>query len=97
MRTLAKGRVERSYGWLQDRLVRTCVREDVTDIRAAQRVLNREIHRYNYTGPLNHPRGPLLPFSTGTGGEEISVQRVYGETTVSIGEGYLLPAHRENH
>ena len=44
----AKGKIERPYGWLQDRLVRTYVREDVTDIRAAQRVLNYEIHRYNY-------------------------------------------------
>ena len=44
----ARGKVERPYGWLQDRLVRTCVRKDVTDIREAQRVLNHEIHRYNY-------------------------------------------------
>jgi len=44
----ARGKVERPYGWLQDRIVRTCVREDVTDIREAQRVLNYEIHRYNY-------------------------------------------------
>jgi len=44
----AKGKIERPYGWLQDRLVRTCVREDVTDIKDAQRVLNYEIHRYNY-------------------------------------------------
>jgi hypothetical protein len=44
----AKGKIERPYGWLQDRIVRTCVREDVTDIRDAQKVLAREIHRYNY-------------------------------------------------
>jgi hypothetical protein len=44
----AKGKVERPYGWLQDRLIRTCVREDVTDIRQAQRVLRSELHRYNY-------------------------------------------------
>jgi len=44
----AKGKVERPYGWLQDRLVRTCVREDVTDIRKAQRVLAHEVARYNY-------------------------------------------------
>ena len=35
-------------GWLQDRIVRTCVRDDVTDIRDAQKVLAREIDRYNY-------------------------------------------------
>ena len=44
----AKGKIERPYGWLQDRLVRTCVRENVTDIKQAQRILNHEIHRYNY-------------------------------------------------
>jgi len=31
----AKGKVERPYGWMQDRLIRTCVRENVTDIRHA--------------------------------------------------------------
>jgi len=44
----ARGKIERPYGWLQDRLVRTCVREDVTDIREGQRVLGREVARYNY-------------------------------------------------
>lgn len=44
----AKGKVERPYGWLQDRLIRTCVRDNVTDIKHAQRVLMREVHRYNY-------------------------------------------------
>lgn len=44
----AKGKIERPYQWLQDRLVRTCVRETVTDINQAQRILNQEIHRYNY-------------------------------------------------
>jgi hypothetical protein len=44
----ARGKIERPYGWLQDRLVRTCVREDVSDIREAQGVLAREVDRYNY-------------------------------------------------
>jgi len=44
----AKGKIERPYGWLQDRLIRTCVREDVTDIKQAQIILNQEIQRYNY-------------------------------------------------
>ena len=44
----AKGKIERPYQWLQDRLVRTCVRENVTEINQAQRILNQEIHRYNY-------------------------------------------------
>jgi len=44
----AKGKVERPYGWLQDRLIRTCVRENVTDIRRARSVLAQELDRYNY-------------------------------------------------
>jgi transposase len=44
----AKGKVERPYRWLQDRIVRNCAREDVDDIAGAQRVLKREIYRYNY-------------------------------------------------
>lgn len=44
----AKGKIERPYRWLQDRLVRTCVRDNVTDIKQAQRVLDHEIQRYNY-------------------------------------------------
>jgi hypothetical protein len=41
----AKGKVERPYGWLQDRLIRTCVRENVTDIRQGRRVLAQELDR----------------------------------------------------
>lgn len=44
----AKGKIERPYQWLQDRLVRTCVREDVSDIRQARKILGQEIHQYNY-------------------------------------------------
>jgi hypothetical protein len=44
----ARGKIERPYGWLQDHLIRTCVREDVTDIQQAQRILNQELRRYNH-------------------------------------------------
>ena len=44
----ARGKVERPYGWLQDHLIRTCVREDVSEIKQAQRVLNHELYRYNH-------------------------------------------------
>ncbi len=44
----AKGKVERPYGWLQDRLIRTCIRENVTDIKQAQKILNQELRRYNH-------------------------------------------------
>lgn len=44
----AKGKIERPYGWLQDRLIRTCVREDVSEINPAQRILKQEVYRYNH-------------------------------------------------
>jgi hypothetical protein len=44
----ARGKIERPYAWLQDHLIRTCVREDVTHIQQAQRVLNQELRRYNH-------------------------------------------------
>ena len=44
----AKGKIERPYGWLQDHLIRTCVREDIADIKPAQQILRKEVHRYNY-------------------------------------------------
>jgi hypothetical protein len=44
----ARGKIERPYGWLQDHLIRTCVREDVTHIQQAQRILNQELLRYNH-------------------------------------------------
>ena len=44
----AKGKIERPYGWLQDRVVRSLVREEITDIKKAQQILNREVYRYNH-------------------------------------------------
>lgn len=44
----AKGKVERPYRWIQDHLVRLCVRENVTDIDSGQRILNQEVYQYNY-------------------------------------------------
>jgi hypothetical protein len=44
----AKGKIERPYGWVQDHLIRTCIRENVKDIMHAQRVLNAERDHYNY-------------------------------------------------
>lgn len=43
----AKGKVERSYRWIQDNLVRLCVREAVTNIAHAQRLLDALIEQYN--------------------------------------------------
>jgi hypothetical protein len=44
----AKGKIERPYRWIQDRLVRTCHRENVRDIKKGQLILNNLLQRYNY-------------------------------------------------
>ncbi|GAH32733.1 unnamed protein product, partial [marine sediment metagenome] len=44
----AKGKIERPYRWLQDRIVRTCAREGIEAIQEGREVLENEIKRYNY-------------------------------------------------
>ncbi len=44
----AKGKIERPYRWLQDHLVRTCVRENIRTIAQANRILSFEVYQYNY-------------------------------------------------
>jgi len=43
----AKGKVERPYRWLQDRIVRTCALEEISHIEGARSVLRDELDRYN--------------------------------------------------
>lgn len=44
----AKGKIERSYRWLQDRIVRTAAIEKLTTIEQVRPVLREELHRYNH-------------------------------------------------
>ncbi len=44
----AKGKIERPYRWLQDHLVRTCVRENVKRIEQAIPILEEEVYQYNH-------------------------------------------------
>jgi hypothetical protein len=43
----AKGKVERPYRWIQDRVVRTCALEEITDLEQVRKVLREEVERYN--------------------------------------------------
>jgi hypothetical protein len=43
----AKGKVERPYRWLQDRIVRTCALEKLTTLEDVRSVLRNEVDRYN--------------------------------------------------
>jgi transposase len=44
----AKGKVERPFRWLQDRIVRTCALENLSTMEETRSVLHEEVHRYNY-------------------------------------------------
>lgn len=48
MSPAAKGKIERPYRWLQDHLVRTCLREGVTRFEDARKLLHEEVHHYNH-------------------------------------------------
>jgi transposase len=43
----AKGKVERPYRWLQDRIVRTCSLEKLSSLEEVRAVLQEEVKRYN--------------------------------------------------
>ena len=43
----AKGKVERPYRWLQDRIVRTCALEKLSSLEEVRTVLQDEVKRYN--------------------------------------------------
>lgn len=43
----AKGKVERPYRWLQDRIVRTCALENLSNLEDVRSVLQEEVQRYN--------------------------------------------------
>jgi hypothetical protein len=43
----AKGKIERPYRWLQDRIVRRCAHDHVTDLTQARLILQDERRRYN--------------------------------------------------
>jgi len=44
----AKGKVERPYQWLQDRIVRTCAKEGVRELNGVKTILKNLVHQYNY-------------------------------------------------
>jgi hypothetical protein len=43
----AKGKIERPYRWLQDRIVRTCALEGIHSLEDGRSVLREEVARYN--------------------------------------------------
>ena len=46
----AKGKIERPYRWMQDRIVRTCALENIREVAEAREILHQERDRYTYPG-----------------------------------------------
>ena len=65
------GMWRRPYRWLQDRIVRTCAREEIRTIQEAEKVLESEVTRYNYrqvhstTGEIPIIKFPYITSNSG--------------------------------
>jgi len=87
----AKGKIERPYRWIQDRLVRTCYRENIRDIKEAQLILNNLVQKYNYrivhstTGEI-----PYIRFQRAIWSEPLRLDTL-SLNTPCIPESYSLP------
>ena len=77
----AKGKIKRPYRWIQDRLVRTCYRENVRDIKKGQLILNNLVQRYNYR--IVHSTTGEIPY--------IRFQRAIREKRTLFREFRIMP------
>lgn len=77
----AKGKIERPYRWIQDRLVRTCYRENIRDIKEAQLILHNLVQRYNYR--IVHSTTGEIPY--------IRFQRAIREKRTLFREFRIMP------
>jgi len=77
----AKGKIERPYRWIQDRLVRTCYRENIRDIKKAQLILNSLVGKYNYR--IVHSTTGEIPY--------IRFQRAIREKRTLFREFTIMP------
>jgi len=80
----AKGKIERPYRWIQDRLIRTCYKEKISDIKKAQLVLNSLIQKYNHRW-IRSTTGEI-PY--------IRFQRAYAENKSLFREFRIRPPYK---
>jgi len=82
----AKGKIERPYRWLQDRIVRTCALEKITSIEDGRSVLRDELDRYN-NRQVHSTTGesPSIRF------EKAKAPRQVGEPVSSLHHAKALP------
>jgi len=82
----AKGKIERPYRWIQDRLVRTCYRENIRDIKEAQLILSNLVQKYNYG--IVHSTTGEIPY--------IRFQRAIREKRTLFREFRIMPPFKSS-
>jgi hypothetical protein len=88
----AKGKVERPYRWLQDRIVRTCIYENLsTKNRSSGRPPNRTPSLQQPTGPFNHRRDPQHPLRAGQKTGQFIVPQARHSRALCPATGCVLP------
>jgi hypothetical protein len=64
----AKGKVERPFSWLQDRITRACAKEQISQIEAAREILQLELDRYHNRRVHSTTKEiPMVRFQKATG------------------------------
>ena len=101
----AKGKVERPYGWMQDRIVRTCALEHLSTLEEARAVLREEVDRYpglpiqgrqQPPSPFDNPRDPQPALCPGPAGGQQPLPILHTAQALHIPQGRLLPARTQD-
>jgi len=95
----AKGKVERPYGWMQDRIVRTCALENLSTLEEARAVLREEVDRYpgppnqgrqQSPSPFDNSRDPQPALCPGPAGGQQPLPILHVAQALYIAQGRLL-------
>jgi hypothetical protein len=93
----AKGKIERSFRWLQDRIVRTAAIEKLSTIDELRPVLREEVHRYNYLQVHATTREiPSFRFEKARKNRKNAVPAVCSAKTLLLHKGCLLPEGKKS-
>lgn len=93
----AKGKVERPYNWLQDRIVRTCAREGIKTIEEGREVLQQEMNRYNnYQVHSTTGEIPAVKLENALNESKTLFREFIVPPPLWINQGHILPPNGEN-
>ena len=92
----AKGKVERPYGWIQDRMVRTAAKEGIKTIGGLRKVLKDLIWRYNHKWVHSTTKEiPIVRFENAArGGKSLFRPFRLGEKDMTVDDIFCLREER---